>query len=299
MDYVNNKYLYLKKYKYVCNNCNYKSNKKSSWNKHIKTSKHIRFKNVNIDIDMNNNKYYICNLCYKKYKQRSGLWKHKQKCSKLVLIEEKHDLKQENIQLKSMMYDIIYNINKDNEIKKEMFNQIKEQHNIIKNIIPRIGNTNQVNINVFLNEQCRDAINMSEFIDSLKFNIDDINLNHNNNLLNGLSTLFISNLKQLDTFKRPIHCTDFKKEILYIKDNNEWDKNNSKEKIKKAIYILAKKQEITITEWQKKNPNWSTSEIGVDKYIKYVNYITSDYSKEKNQDKFVKIIAKETILNKL
>ena len=196
---------------------------------------------------------------------------------------------------------MIYNINKDTEIQKEMLNQIKEQHDIIKNIIPRIGNNNNLNINVFLNERCSDAINMSEFIDSLKFNIDDINFNNinNNNLLNGLSSLFISNLKQLDTFKRPIHCTDLKKEILYIKDNNEWDKNNSKEKIKKAIYVLAKKQEKSVEEWQNKNPNWYNSEDGVDKYIKYVNYITSDYSKKKNQDKFIKNIAKETIINNI
>lgn len=293
MDNINNKYLYLKKYKYVCNNCDYKCSTLSLWKQHIKTKKHNK-KNLT-----NSSQYYMCNYCYKKYKQRSGLWKHKQKCNKKLIIEEKHDLKKENIQLKNMMYEMIYNINKDNEIKKEMFNQIKEQHDIIKNIIPRIGNTNQVNINVFLNEKCRDAINMSEFIDSLKFNIDDINLSDNRNLLNGLSSLFISNLKQLDTFKRPIHCTDLKKEILYIKDNNEWDQNNSKQKIKEAIYILAKKQEKTITEWQNKNPNWYNSDDGVDKYIKYVNYITSDYSKEKNQEKFIKNVAKETILHKL
>lgn len=294
MENVNNKYLYFKKYKYICNNCNYKSNKKSSWNKHITTSKHNRYKNID------NIQYFTCNNCYKKYKQRSGLWKHKQKCNNKIILDEKN-LKQENIQLKNMMYDMIYNINKDTEIQKEMLNQIKEQHDIIKNIIPRIGNNNNLNINVFLNERCSDAINMSEFIDSLKFNIDDINFNNinNNNLLNGLSSLFISNLKQLDTFKRPIHCTDLKKEILYIKDNNEWDKNNSKEKIKKAIYVLAKKQEKSVEEWQNKNPNWYNSEDGVDKYIKYVNYITSDYSKKKNQDKFIKNIAKETIINNI
>ena len=236
-------------------------------------------KNTNTKIPDNYN-INICEICKKTYKSRSGLWKHSKTCKKNLqdkVIEKKHE---------------------DNNILVDMMNQIKEQNKIISDMIPKIGsnNNNQFNINVFLNEKCNDAINMSDFIKSIKVQLKDLIYTKNNGLLQGISSIFMNQLKQLDTYKRPIHCSDIKRETLYIKDNNEWEKDSSKSKIHYAINDIATKQRKALNKWEEDNPNWNTSDKGKDDYIKLMKSIMTDISHEEN--KIIKTIAKETIINK-
>ena len=150
------------------------------------------------------------------------------------------------------MEKMMNGLHNDTKIKNEMMEQMKEQSKIIQDMIPRIGNNNnnRFNINVFLNEQCKNAINLSDFIQSLQIQLDDLIYTKDKGLIEGVSNVFVNALNQLDTFHRPIHCTDIKRETLYIKENNEWERDDNKEHIKNAITDIANKQRNMIKEWR-------------------------------------------------
>ena len=167
-------------------------------------------------------------------------------------------------------------------------------------MIPKLGNNtnNNFNINVFLAEQCRDAINMSEFIESLKIKMDDIQFTSTNGLVEGVCSVFLNGLKELGMNQRPIHCTDIKRETLYIKDNNEWERENGKGKLKTAINDVASKQRTAIIAWRNENPNWNESDKGKEEYIQLMQNLMIDITQESNENKIIKNIAKETIIDK-
>ena len=289
--------------KFHCEKCDYSCSKKHLWTQHISTLKHKRQRPAT---------KFVCEICGKIYKQRSGLWRHKKKCE---YIEEEYvedtisntitetgvnGLERENTELKTLVKQLITGLNKDADVKDEMMDQLKEQSKIIQDMIPRMGsnNNNRFNINVFLNEQCKDAINMSDFIESLQIQIEDLRYAKNNGLVEGISSVFVNGLKQLDTFKRPIHCTDMKRETIYIKDNDEWDRENGKELLRTAIGDVANKERKAILEWEESNPNWGESENGKDDYINLIKSVMADVSQAPDENKIIKTIAKETIIDK-
>ena len=235
---------------------------------------------------------FKCENCDKEYKQRSGLWRHKKKCLNVKL----DNIKKENSELLDMVKTIAHNFNNNNEIKNELLEQIKIQSDIIKEIIPKIGNNinsnNKLNINVFLNEKCKNAVNMTDFIESLQVKIKDIDYTKNNGLINGISSLFINNLKQMETYERPIHCTDIKREILYIKDNNNWEKDMNKDKINEIITELTTKHRKILSNWKDNNPEWEQDDIKKDEYLRLVKSLMDDI----NNDNIIKNIAKETFV---
>ena len=232
-------------------------------------------------------------------------------------------LDMEEDDMKEMMKAVIHSVEKDSEFKtelmkqlaeqnkiikeqmeindvdkEEMIKQIKEQNKIIQDLVPHVGNNNnnRVNINVFLNEHCRDAINMSEFLASLHVQLKDLEYTQNNGIVEGISSVLVNGLRQLDTYKRPIHCTDMKRETLYIKENNEWDKEFGKEVLIGAINDIAHKQRQAIADWEAEHPNWSKTDAGKDEYIKLVQSVMTDISSEQKENKIIKTIAKETII---
>jgi len=190
-------------------------------------------------------------------------------------------------------------IKNDKNIKDELLNQIKMQNKLLSDMVPKIGNNNinnnNFNINLFLNEKCRDAINMSEFLESIKIKFEDLHYTQNNGMIEGISNVFVNGLKELDTFKRPIHCTDIKRETLYIKDNNEWDKQNCKGALKNAINSVADKQRKAIREWEIEHQDWDKSEKGKEDYINLIRTVMSDSSDL--DSKIIKNIAKNTIID--
>ena len=290
---------------FYCEKCDYKCSKKSLWIQHLSTYKHNRQQNLHISNIKYAQKNFKCDICNKIYLDRSGLWRHKKKCFLSEHLEEncilKSELEKENEKLKDLMKDMVKNVNEDAQMKQEMMQQLKEQSKIIHDMIPKLGNNNnnKFNINVFLNEQCKDAINMSDFIESLNVQLKDITYTKNNGLIEGISTVFLNGLKQLDTYQRPIHCTDIKREILYIKDNNTWEKEQSKEKIRNAINDVAYKQRKAIKEWENNNPDWAESDKGKEDYINLVKTVMQDIDENSNsENKIIKSIVKETIIDK-
>ena len=170
-------------------------------------------------------------------------------------------------------------------------------------MLPRIGNNynNYINLNVFLNENCRDAINMSDFIKSLQIKFADLDYIKNNGLMEGISTLFVNNLNQLDTCKRPIHCTDIKRETVYIKDQDKWEKDeNNKEKIKKTIRNIENKYLKMLPQWQEDNPDCMNMESKKsEEFMELsINALGGNEDKEVSEKKIMKNILKEEVLDK-
>lgn len=268
--------------RFSCAVCDYQCSRKSMWTQHLSTAKHKKATESTISQPENTQikGKFTCNTCNREYNQRSGLWRHKKKC----VVEDPNM----TIIVKELMSHI-----------KTQSDQLRDQNKIINELIPKIGNNNnnKFNVNVFLNEQCKDAINMSDFLVSLKIKLSDIDYVKNAGLMEGISNVFITGLNKLDTYKRPIHCTDFKRETLYIKNNNEWERDNGKEKIKYAIGDIAQKHRLAISEWELNNPEWSKTEKGKDEYIKLVQQLMCNVQEQYPEHKIIKNIAKSTVIH--
>jgi hypothetical protein len=235
-----------------CNVCNFKCSKKSNYNTHLMSAKHKRLTNTNEKIHKNADTY-DCD-CGKTYKHLSSLYKHKKVCPLIrnsIVIQEKPE---ETPKETPSMMDIIMHNKEIMDMlviqNKEQAVLIKEQSDTIRELIPKIGSNNnnnngnnttnnQFNIQAFLNEDCKEAINFSEFIEQIKVSFADLENQAETGYVKGITKLFIENLQELDSNKRPIHCTDKKRKTLYIKENDEWDKEGSLDILKKGI------QEIT------------------------------------------------------
>jgi hypothetical protein len=191
------------------------------------------------------------------------------------------------------------------EHNQELTKQIVELSKSSKNSIinSTINSHNKFNLNVFLNETCKEALNISDFVSSLVLSISDLEETTRLGYSEGISKIFINGLKQLDFHNRPVHCSDLKREILYIKDNDEWTKDtDEKNALTKAIKIVANKNIKQITEWQKENPEYLDPESRQnDKYIKIICGAMSGSTKHEsdtNYEKIIKKIAKETVIDK-
>ena len=284
--------------KYYCEKCDYKCSRLFLWKQHLMTRKHQMETNgtpLHPPTLPTKNSKNVCYICGKSYKYRSGLWKHNQKCKQTEIIVADTSSSGEN-DLKSLIYEMVKGLQHDAEIKKEMMQQLKEQQLIIKEMVPKIGNT-QLNINVFLNDRCRDAINMTDFIDSLNIQMPDLLYTRENGLAQGITSVFVNHLRQLDTFKRPIHCTDTKRETLYIKNNDSWEQDNDNTGLRIAINDIAIKHRKAISEWERDHPNWSSSEKGKEDYVLLVKSVMEDAKNSTSENIIIKNIAKETIIN--
>ena len=267
---------------FECKLCNYNTCKKSNYNKHLLTLKHINLHNT----DKNVAKVASFNcLCGKSYKHRQSLYTHQSKCTfkdkESVCEKISENLSQE------FVLDVI----------KKQQDQITELTNTIKEMAPLINsntvnNNQKFNINVFLNEQCKDAINMSDFIKSLKVNLEELDIIKENGLAEGISKTIINNMSKLSIYERPLHCTDIKRETLYIKEDDTWTKDKNKEKIKEAIKKTSSKNYNALQEWKESNPDYMNNEDKTDYFAKTISTIGKIDNNIDN--KIIKNICKET-----
>jgi hypothetical protein len=281
---------------YYCDLCDYKCVRKFLWEQHLSTRKHKSATTATIHQPNNmplSEEKYVCKICTREYKQRSGLWRHKKNCNvdkptKININESTHITEHED-DMKFLVKEMMIHMKKQSD-------QLSDQTKIINEMIPKLGsnNNNRFNINVFLNEQCKEAINMSDFLESLKIQLSDINYIRDNGLIDGISSVLINGLKSLDAYKRPIHCTDIKREVLYIKDNDEWERDDGKEKMFDVIEDVAQKHRASIASWEKSNPLWAASDRGKDEYINLVQTVMCDAQESGNKNKIIKSVAKTT-----
>ena len=290
------------KKRYVCEKCDYSTCHLSHWKKHMATKKHVSrcFQNVSKvetqKVPKSTIKKYCCPNCDKVYKSRSGLYKHSQTCVEIVPEPEPETENQivssEDQTFMTTCMQTMMAMMKEMRAEKEERMKMREQ---MSELIPKVGNNNnnRININVFLNENCKDAINMSEFLEGIKVQLQDLEYVKNNSLQDGITQIFVNELKQLETCKRPIHCTDVKRETLYIKDEGDWSKEKPREKLQQGFRDVAHQYRKAISEWEEKNPNWNNNEKLRDEYISLVQKTYKDtYGSSEN--KIIKTIAKET-----
>ena len=189
---------------------------------------------------------------------------------------------------------------------QDMLTENQEMREMLKDVIPKIGNnnttiTNKFNLQFFLNEQCKDAINLTEFVETLELGLSDLDETRQNGYVSGISSIIVRGLKELDLHKRPIHCSDLKREVLYVKDNDTWEReNDNKQKMKQVIATVANKQIDKIKEWESRNPDWNLTESGTQSYIEMVRNVTDGHGDEEDRsnNRIIKTIAKEVIIEK-
>tara|TARA_Y100000389_G_scaffold205088_1_gene262950 strand:- start:3497 stop:4261 length:765 start_codon:yes stop_codon:yes gene_type:complete len=250
----------------------------------------------------------ICILkcdCGKEYKHIQSFNRHIKKCE--IYNKEHLNTDYQNVSKNCTNKSETENIILSNMISslisqnKDILKENKEMMNIVNDIIPKIGNTtiNKFNLNVFLNEECKDALNLSEFINNLQLQINDLDNTREHGYVDGITKIFVRNLRQLEFNKRPIHCSDLKREIIYVKDNNSWAKEyDNKPIIRNAISCVAKRQIDIIKEWEEQNKDWNITEEGTRIYLEMVKNVTGSEGYV-SDNKIIKTIAKEVVIDKL
>jgi hypothetical protein len=270
------------------------------------TSKHLRLTKYlqNIPEIPIQEKIFICD-CGKEYKHRQSLYTHKQKCN----LKNKENINEEiksdeNVDTDIDVSDknlILTLIQQNNELQKQMLEVIKNGTTNISNSMNN-SNNKTFNLQFFLNETCKDAMNIMDFVDSIKIQLCDIESIGELGFVNGMSKLIIKHLNALDENMRPVHCNDPKRDSLYVKDANVWEKEDSdNKKIKKAIKYISHKNICAIPEWKAKYPDCIYSDS---KKSNQYNHIVIEAmggpgdNDEEKVDKIVKKIAKEVTIDK-
>ncbi|MFY7728037.1 MAG: C2H2-type zinc finger protein [Flavobacterium sp.] len=268
-----------------CDLCCFSCNKRSNYICHLNTQKHIRLADdnkmvINDNEKMPKNAEYTCK-CGNIYKYMSGLSRHKKYCNFGELTNKDSSIQNQpfNSTLNSITPELVMELIKDN---KELKQIIMEQNNTINNLVKNGTNniTNSLNNNnnktfnlqFFLNETCKDAMNIMEFVDSIKVQLSDLERVGEIGYVQGLSNIITTNLKALDVTQRPVHCTDKKRKTMYIKDDDKWEKeDDNKTTMRKVIKRVANKNIKLLPEYREKNPKYSDSSSRVsDKYDKMV-----------------------------
>ena len=311
-------------HKFRCLKCDYNTNRKSSYDKHIFTAKHIELTKVSQNLTESctttaNLELYTCKKCNKEYKSRVGLWKHNKICNKNNISNTdletcKTDLDEEDLEpsskdiIQMMKMQMIENQEIRNLIiellkKETISNNINNNINNNNNTINNNCNNQSFNLNFFLNEQCKDAMNIDEFVDSIKMNLADLENFAHLGYADGVSNIFAKGIKELGVHLRPIHCSDTKRETLYIKNNDEWIKEtDDKPLITKAIKKVAFKNIKQINEWVKENPACKDPRTKkYDQYNKIVMNAMSGVTEEEqktNIEKIVKNVTKSVAIEK-
>jgi len=310
--------------KYYCHKCHFNCSKQSNYVTHLLTAKHQKNENDN-ENDKNDNKkmlknatlYYVC-FCGKTYKHQSGLSRHKNAatCSQIQNLEETTistgDDETEFKVLTNLVLEVVKQnqelINQNNETQKQNQTLTSKLFEICKNgtnntMINNNSHNKTFNLNVFLNEHCKDAMNIMEFVDSLKLQLSDLENVGKLGFVEGISNIIVKNLQALDIHKRPVHCSDSKREVMYIKDEDKWEKeNDEKVKLRKAIKRIANKNSRLLPEFKQKHPDCGKSDsVFSDQYNKLIIEAMGGSGNEDfdNESKIIKKISKEVTINKL
>lgn len=292
---------------FCCEICDFNTSNKKDYSRHLLRPKHLenekRYKMIQNDTILtqkNPHEDYMCD-CGRTYKYSSGLWRHKKYCQQNSVVNNNA------INTKTVITpELIIEIIKQN---KELQQTLIEQNKTIIDLAQKTGTHNSYNNNktfnlqLFLNDTCKDAINLTDFVNQIQVSISDLEETGKIGYAEGISKVFIKNLNGIDLKKRPIHCSDSKRETLYIKNENIWSKDDeNKTNLTKAIKHVANKNIKKIIEWQQVNPEYSDPDSKKnDKYMQIVLNSMSGSTKEeseKNYEKIVKNIVKESIIQK-
>jgi len=267
----------MKKYapKFYCKKCDYKCSRKFLWKQHISTAKHKMITNDNKMITKN---MLIC-PCGKSYKFSSGLSRHKKKCP--YIVEKCQPVTESKLSKDDLIAELL---KENNELLKKQIAQGKS--NITNNNNQTYNQ--KININVFLNEHCKNAICLEDFIKNLQLTLQDVSKTSQLGFTEGVSNILIKNLNDLPVIQRPIHCSDVKRQKFYIKDKQGWNIDASNQKVDKAIDVVQRKQIGKIKDWQEANPDWPTNDKKLKEFqimVRNMSGPTNDEEMEKETNK--------------
>jgi hypothetical protein len=302
--------------KYECKLCDYSCSKKSDFNKHTMTRKHQN-RTTRTEKSPKIAENFECE-CGKVYKARNSLWYHKHRCqynnvsvntsnestlhhqidSSLVV-----ELLKQNQEFKDIMIEQMNEQSKqNNDFQKQVIELAKNSGNTTNNTINNTTN-NRFNLTVFLNETCKDAMNLNDFIQSIELNMNDFINTGEVGYVKGISNIMVERIRDMEPHVRPIHCTDLKRETVYVKDSDKWAKeDDNKTHIRKAVRIVADKNQAQVHPWIKENPNYEILDTPeCDKYFEYTKASLGGYGREEDhkfENKIINNILKETVIDK-
>jgi hypothetical protein len=286
---------------FECEHCDFKCSKQSNYNRHLLTGKHMfKAKLNNIEQISCHNSNLQCDTCGKEYKGRNGLWYHKQKCKETIISNNNcNDVDNDN----DNDHDDDNNIISDKKLILMLINQNKELMEIVKNGTNNIiynNNNNSVNshnktfnLQVFLNETCKDAMNISDFIESVQLQVSDLENVGKVGYIEGISNIIIKNLQALEVEKRPVHCTDKKREVMYVKEDNVWEKEDeANKKLRKAIRKIAHKNICMFKAFREKYPDCEEYDSKKNSQYNTIIYESMGGKGDNDYEKDTKIIKK-------
>jgi len=308
--------------KYSCELCDFNTSDKQNYTRHCSTRKHILLTESTKNVDKKT-ETHICKQCNKEYQSKQGLWSHSKKChgnisNEIILVS--NDDVSENKPIKNYIMKLVEQniqlVEQNTELKNMFIQQTTELHekidtlsekpmqvSTINNNIQNNKTVNNFNLMVFLQERCKDALNMSQFIDTLEINPQSVEYTGTHGYVNGITKIFMDGLNQLDIHERPIHCTDLKRETLYIKENDKWEKDDEdKAKFKHALATVVNRNVAQVKHWEEENPRCKIPET--DEYEFYFviarqslgggNYDVT----VRNNDRILRAIAGKVYLDK-
>ena len=300
--------------KYSCEKCYFYTSNKKDFERHNETKKHKKgfFQPMETELPQKTPLDNTCEYCQKKYKDRSGLWKHKKLC--LISMNNSTTSSHENafgnntseqqiVILTSMFHA---QLKENNDFKEMMLEQNKTIVELCKEksiIMNNNCNNKTFNLQVFLNETCKDAMNIMDFANSLKLQLTDLENIGSIGYIDGITNIIVKNLKALDISKRPLHCSDLKREILYVKDQDKWSKENEdKNRIRQAIKHIAHKNIKMLPEWKEQHPDYRRDEGQTnDQYLKIIMQSMGGSDKKEDtiyENKIISKVAKMVTIDK-
>ena len=327
------------KYKFYCEICDYGCSKKSSFNKHILTAKHKKgISMVHNDIKKLPSKFE-CRFCKKKYKHKSGQYRHQNICKKrpsqLAKISQKlakishsdficecgksykhaSSLSKHRKNCKYLQNVVDNNENNDDIIptnnvekllknimlgNKEILKENRELKEQMKNMkmgnITTNNNNQKYTINMYLNDKCKNAMSLKDFVENIKLSLEDLEFTGHHGFVEGVSNIFLKNLNNMEITERPIHCSDKKRLQFYVKKEDKWEKDKKNEEIDKSIQNISGKQVATLIEWTKANPGYDNNPVKLEEYFKIVGK-TMGVDCEKNIRRIKKILSENVKLD--
>lgn len=301
-----------KKVEYYCEKCDFLTSNKKDFNRHLKTKKHNRPKKTPKKAP---SVEFVCAVCKKKYKHQSSWSRHQTKCLEVYTknVEMEHKMlkniafsaisknpKNDNLE---EMKQKIKELEKDKEKNSKdelimtMIKQQSETMELLKqsmraneNMSKNVGNNNNntISINLFLNENCKNAMNLTDFIQNMNVSLEDLEFSKDNGFVKGVTNIFTKQLQDLDPTERPIHCSDKKRLQFYVKEDDVWQKDTNNEKIDRTITNIKIKQAQSLTQWEKEHPNFQNDPALLEKW----QYMMANLSAAEGKEKASKNIAR-------
>jgi len=284
--------------KFTCTTCDYSTSNKKDFAKHCETIKHVRGEMVKKnpqkspnDTSSQNSHPYSCPYCERSYKFQSGYSRHKAKCTSAPTDASVGKLKQYNDDMLSLLKETT---DTNSKLCEKILSL--ERASVVNN--NTVNNNQKLNINVFLNTECKDAMNMSDFISSLTLTCDDLMYTKNNGFIEGITNIFVKNLEEMAVTTRPIHCGDSKRQQFFIKNENRWEEDKKHDKIDETIDSVAQKQIQQIKEWETQNPDWAQTQDGTHEYVQLIQTVMNGKTQEEREKnkKNIKIGITDSLL---